>query len=523
MSEPTSSDDLRGLVAIIRRRAAVIVACAVVVPLAALGLSLLQPREYTASSLLLFRNPAFDQQLFGATVLPQSRDADREAATNVRLASVHAVAQITASDAAIRSARLGIRPADIWPKVQVRPQGQADIAAVTVTDSSPTFAALLANTFAQDFIDYRRDTDRATIRVAQRMVQKQLKAIGARTSADRARRASLERRAEELGILASLQTGGAELVQRADPPSAPSSPRIKRNVAVGVVFGVILGFALAFLIERLDRRFRDPKEVEAAFGRPVLATVPQLRESSARKASVPGIDLEPFRMLRANLRYFNLDHRITSLLVTSAAPGDGKTTVAMNLALAAAEAGDRVLLVEADLRRPTLAGRLAQQPERPGLSMLIASDLDLVDAVQPVALNAVLPHATTDAVLDVLFAGPQPPNPMDLLESERMRDLLRDAEAMYELVVVDTPPTSVVSDAIPVMQNVDGVLIVSRLGRSTRDAAQHLRDQLQLLHARTLGVVANFVRDSASYYGAYGYGYPPGNAEEQQPGELTKT
>jgi succinoglycan biosynthesis transport protein ExoP len=506
VADRTSSDDLRGLLAVLKRRAPVILACVVLVPLAALGFSLLQDKQYSASALLLFRDPAFDQQLFGSSVLPQSGDADREAATNIRLVSARGVADRAAASDKVQQLRPDVTGADVAEMIKARPQGQADIAAVTATDSDPQFSALLANVFAREFIVYRRDTDRATIEGARRLVERQLQNLVDEGVSTASRRESLEQRAEELGILASLQTGNAELVQRASVPTTPSAPRTKRNVAVGVVFGLLLGLGLAFLIERFDRRFRDTKDMEETFERPILALVPQIRRGSGRRTGGDGLDLEAFRMLRANLRYFNLDRQIQSLLVTSAAPGDGKTTVSHNLAAAAAEAGDRVLLIEADLRRPTLAQRLEQRPDRPGLTTLIASKLPLHHAVQPVALSTWLSNVSSDASLDVLFAGPQPPNPIDLLESERMREIIRDAEDEYDLVIVDTPPTSVVSDAIPLVKLVSGVIVVSRLGRSTRDAARRLREQLELLDAPVLGVVANFVPSAPGYYGYYGYG-----------------
>jgi capsular exopolysaccharide synthesis family protein len=184
--------------------------------------------------------------------------------------------------------------------------------------------------------------------------------------------------------------------------------------------------------------------------------------------------------------------------------------VSSSLALAAAEAGDRVLLIEADLRRPTLVARLGQSQTGAGLSVLIASDTTIFDAVQSIDLSALVPAASDEGSLDVLFAGPPPPNPIDLLESERMKEIVREAEGTYDLVLIDTPPTSVVSDAIPLVGLVSGVIIVSRIGRSTRDAARRLNEQLQLLDAPVLGLVANFAASREGKYGYDGYyGYGP--------------
>jgi capsular exopolysaccharide synthesis family protein len=503
MAEQTSSNDLRALAALLRRRAWTIILCAVLLPAAAAGLSLLQNERYSASALLLFQDPEFDQQLFGSSLQPRSRDSDREAATNVRLLSVDEVADRTASFDAIQALLPGITGAGVAEKIVVRPEGQADIASVTAEDGDPRVASSLANVFAEEFIAFRRSADQATIEAAQRTVQRQLDELAGSGPEARERRRSLQERAEDLGIMASLQTGNAELVQRADIPRSPSSPRIARNVVVGAVLGVLLGLVMAFLIDRFDRRFRHPREIEHAFERPLLASIPE-QSRDQRTYPVPSSSLEPFRILRSNLRYFNLDRRITSLLITSAEVGDGKSMIAGRLAAAAAAAGDRVLLVDADLRRSTLSGAFRIPGGKPGLSITISSAVPLADAVRPVRLGALVADAADDAELDVLTAGPPAPNPTELLESDRMTELLRTAERTYDLVIVDTPPATVVPDAVPLMRVASGVIVVARLGHSSRDAARHLRKQLDLVAAPTLGVVVNSVPKAAGpYYGGY--------------------
>ena len=172
-------------------------------------------------------------------------------------------------------------------------------------------------------------------------------------------------------------------------------------------------------------------------------------------------------MLRANLQYFNVDHAVRSVVVTSAAPGDGKSTVAWNLALAAASAGVRVLLIEADLRHPSLAASAEHLHPAPGLSTVLAGQTELVDAVQTISLDQSSDVSTAGRTLEVLAAGPIPPNPVDLIESQRMREVLRQTENAYALVVIDTSPTLLVPDAVPLLKEVSGVLVVTRLGKNT--------------------------------------------------------
>ena len=501
--DPATGSSLRDALQVPRRRLGIILLCAVLAPAAALVVSLLQEKQYAASASLLFRNPELDQKLFGSTGLQTSTDPTREGQTNVTLVSLDVVAD--------RSARRlgGIRADAVADKIEVAPEGQSDVVSITATDPNPELAAKLANTFARQYIAFRREADRSKVSEAGSLVKRQLDALPTSERAGR-RGASLRNQSEQLDLLSALQTGNAELVQPAEVPSSPSSPKTARNTLLGALLGLLLGFALAVLLERLDRRVRDPHEVEEIFGRPILGGVPESRalsRSTDDPTRLPAMEAEAFRLLRASLRYFNLSQEIRSLVITSAAPGDGKSTVAWNLAAAAAAAGDRVLLIEADLRHPTLAARY-DLPAQMGLSQALATS-NGSDGAAP-ARVAVAAHGASNSAsnttMDVLPAGPLPPNPSDLVESERMRSLITQAERGYDLVVIDTPPTSIVSDAIPLVRQVSGVLVVTRLGRTTRDAAAHLNRQLRNLDAPTLGVVVNGVGKQSSYYGGYAYG-----------------
>ena len=229
-------------------------------------------------------------------------------------------------------------------------------------------------------------------------------------------------------------------------------------------------------------------------------------------------------MLRARLRYFPAE-RVQSLLVTSCAAQEGKTTVAWNLAEAMAmSAAGRVLLIEADLRRPTLAGVHGLHPE-PGLSTVLSDQSDLGSALQHVELgpfgNELVPAGFTNGdgpaglnghepthSFDVLVAGPPPPNPSELIESDTMKQLLEGAIASYDTVLIDSGPALLVPEAIALVSDVSGVLVVSHVGGTTRDELIQLREQLNLLGAPVVGVVANRVKESGrrGYY--YGYSQP---------------
>ncbi len=214
---------------------------------------------------------------------------------------------------------------------------------------------------------------------------------------------------------------------------------------------------------------------------------------------------EAFHLIRAHLRYFNVDKELRTLLVASAAPGDGKTTVARHLASAAARMGARTLLVEADLRRPTMAQQFEIHPGA-GLSDVLIGAVAMNEAIQSISLDRPGNDVSRARTLDVLLAGPVlPPNPAELIESRAMENLLDGARSTYDLVVVDTPPLTVVSDAFPLLGEVDGVIVVGRVGRNRRDVAVRLRETLVAAGAPLLGVVANGFK--AGRLGSYGYGY----------------
>ncbi len=509
-SEQTDGWDVYRVIEALRRRVGLVVLCIVLVPLAALGLSLAQQKQYTATIAILFRNPGLDQEILGhGNILFPPIDADKEAATNLRLVDLDTVDRLVGG-------QLGLSQGDVRGKIDVQAQGNSNIVTVSATDPSARRAATIANVFGAKFIAFRRDADVAKINQAATLVQKRISELPP-GGGGQIRRSLLENRLTALQTLADLQTGNAEVVQPADVPTSPSSPKIVRNTIIGGLVGVLLALALALILDRVDRRVREPEELEDIFDLPIVGYVPEsgkLRKEDAGP-QLRGPDAEAFRMLRTTLLYFNVDKNIRSLLVTSAAPKEGKTTVSLNLACAAAAGGAKILLLEADLRHPALRKHIGEVPDGvPGLGEIIARDLDLQRGVTRVPLGSTK-EGRPLASLDVILAGPVPPNPADLLESQRMRKLIEEAERDYDLVVIDTPPTFVVPDAVPLVKQVSGVIVVARLGLTMRDTARKLRDQLGNLGAPTLGLVVNSVQHWRDRYGyVYESGLSPNGGRE---------
>lgn len=471
------------------------------VPAVALVFSLTRTPTYEATASLLFRDPGFDQKLFGSSYLPPSRDPSREEATNLQLVSLE---EVSKRASAALNGRLS--PNEVAARVSASPAGQSNVIRVKATDPDPAFAALLANTVARQYVLFRQSADRDQIRHAQSLVQAQLRRLDGEPGRA-AERQSLAERETQLEILAALQTGNAELVQPAQAASDPSSPQPARNTILGLLTGIALGLMLAGFFDRRDRTLRDLVEVGEIFGRPVIGSIVDSRELAAKvPGAAPAREAESFRLLRANLRYFNVQRNLQTLLVTSAGPAEGKSTVAYHLAATYARAGERTVVIEGDLRHPGLPGGHEQRrAATPGLSSVLLGDATLEQAVvsTPVADGE---QSGLGPTVDVLYAGPLPPDPAELLESDRTRALFEELRETYDTVIVDTPPIKIVSDAIPLVRMVDAVIVVARVGTTTREAAAELKSQLDNMAAFVPGVVLNGVEDNASDYYYYYYG-----------------
>jgi polysaccharide biosynthesis transport protein len=527
MDSDQASGGLDQIVTVLRRRAVWIVLCCAVAAGSAFALSKAQTKKYTATASLVFNNQQLGQQTAGLQPVSITNQQAQQN-TNLKLVQLGDMAEKTAQQLG-----RGLTAEKVRTSLNVGAQGESNIVTVSATATSPPLAAAIANTYSNRFVGEQQNSNHQYYASALALVNKQLAGLSARQRVSPAGIA-LENRAQSLGVLAELHSGNVTVAQPATVPSTPSSPKTARNTILGAILGLLLGIGIAFLAERLDRRIREPKDLERIYGLPLLGVVP---ESSAlarsRRANggsangsarggaaaldLPASESEAVHLIRAHLRYFNVDRELRTLLIASAAPGDGKTTVARHLAAAAARMGSRTLLIEADLRRPTLADRLGVH-FGPGLSDVLIGAENLREATQSVDLGPSLPHRSDERrTLDVLVAGVVlPPNPAALIESQAMSRLLDEAQGTYDLVVIDTPPLTAVSDAFPLLGRVDGVVIVGWVGRNRRDVAERLHETLAGAGAPLLGVVANGFKPGR--LGAYSYGYGYGYGDDARKG-----
>ncbi|WP_312979233.1 polysaccharide biosynthesis tyrosine autokinase [Corynebacterium sp.] len=291
-------------------------------------------------------------------------------------------------------------------------------------------------------------------------------------------------------------------------PDAPSSPKILQNVGIGAGAGLILGLVAAVVRGMTDNRIRDRRQIADIVGAPAIGTISTSDNLSGSAgshvldfAAAPVIAAEQFRELRTNLRFLDVDNPPTVIAVTSGMPGEGKSTVATNLALALADDGERVCLVDADLRRPRVADYLGGDLQSEvGLSTVLSGAAGVDDIVQESGRDG----------LTVVTSGPQPPNPAELLGSRRFRDVLTDLDARYDYVIVDASPVIPVTDAALVSSAVDGLILAVSHGDTTVDQLTRTTSNLTQVGAHVLGTVFTMTPKSEGkgyYRNGYGYGY----------------
>jgi capsular exopolysaccharide synthesis family protein len=470
---------------IFKRRKWVIIQALIIIPLVVLGITLTQEKKYTATATLLFHDATI------GVIEGESgfEDPARVAATNFRLASLPVVAERAAK-------ALGTTPNVVGSRIEVQSSATSDIADVKSTSVDPDEAAKTANAYAEAYIEFRRSSNLRQLNQAIAQLEESIDNLSPSDLVG-PRGVELRDQLDRLKLAASVQTGNAELVQRATPPDSPSSPNVKKNMFLGIVLALAVAIGLAALLERIDRAVRDPSELESIYNLPVLARIPRSKAFSGSSHQLTDLvgrfgEVEAFRTLRANLRYFNVDGALKSILIVSPLAGDGKSTVADFLAMTMASMGDSVILVETDLHK----GEGNQ-----GLSSVLAGG-NLNSAIVEVDLG--VSERGQARTLHMLPSGPAPPNPFELLESERMAEVLEELQSRYDLVLLDSPALSAVSDALALVPKSSGVLVVGALGHTTRDAAHELRKQLILARGNALGVVANFSASERGYRYYYG-------------------
>ena len=519
--------DVREYLRIVRRHLVLIVVVMLALGAAAYFYSNSKPSIYEASAQLLYE-PDLDvsdptsgtgnsndflqaQQLQSATLMISSPVIDS------RVASALGNREAWPSYSVWAGARSADIESDASPNVLV----------VTASSQIASWSAKLANAYAKEFVAWRIQREQQRIDGAITVIQSTLDDFD--TDAERATSdyVILTERLRDLEILRETTTGNFSVVVPASTPTTPVSPQPVRSAAMGAAAGLILGLILAFLREKLDTRLRSHREISEIMGLPIVGRVPEIPKEALASGPLvvvgdaEGRAAEAVRLLRSNLEFAALGDEHHVLMVVSAQKGEGKSILTANLAASMALAGKRIVLVDADLRRPHVH-RFFNVANRVGVSSIVAGQTSLDDALQTYDVlktvrtpggNGKGPQSLaasydTSAQLTLLTAGPVPPNPGEMVASRRFSDLVAEIAAMpFDYVLIDSPAFLSVGDASALAACVDGIFFLVNMKMTDRPMLEEARDFLDPLPARKLGVITTFDKagpdERYHYYGKY--------------------
>jgi succinoglycan biosynthesis transport protein ExoP len=512
--------------AIFRRRKWIIILLPLVAASTSYMLTAMQSPLYKAKAQVRINTTNIVAAVTGVSTGSAFGDPTRFLATQANVARDRKLAELVVEKAAVP----GMRADTFLAESSAAPQKDVDVLDLAVTDPTAGTATRLATTYAQQFKVYAIKLQTAEINAALAEVERQLgplRAAGATTSP------KFQELSTQESLLIAVGKGLAGNITSSPAEGASKvRPLPKRAGILGGLLGVALGIGLAFLAEALDKRVRSEQEIEETLGVPLLGRVPRptrrlQRENRLVMLDEPmGIHAQTFRRLRTSLEFVNFERRARMIMVTSALPGEGKSTTAANLAVALARAGRRVVLVDLDLRRPFLQS-FFDIGSGGGFTDVVVKRTRLSQAIRSIALpgagrltadpssnghpsapsqRANNGPANAECILNVLPAGTIPPAADEFLESDSVSAVLEDLSEQFDVVLLDSAPLLAVGDVMALSAKVDAIVVVTRLGIHRRQL-EELARQLRNCRAPILGFVLTGVSHGDSY--SYGYGYDP--------------
>ena len=414
------------------------------------------------------------------------------------------------------------------PPVSASPVGQTNAINVTAESTQPGRAALVANTYVTAYVEYRRrqvvdDTLAAGEQIQAKItdLQKQIDTapLAQKETLVQAQ-ALFKQKRDELQVGSAIRTGGAQLVTSAPVPTSPVRPTPKKNGIIALIAGLLLGVGIAFLLDYLDDSVKNKEELGELTGLAVVGLIPVVSEwRAAGEAQVVSLSspqspaAEAYRTLRTAIQFIGLEQPMKTVQLTSPGPQEGKSTTLANLAVALARAGQEVVIVCCDLRRPRIHEFFGLENSS-GFTSVLLGKMSL-----PAALQTVVGQQR----VSLLASGPLPPNPSELLASQRTAEVLSLLQAEFDVVLIDSPPVLPVTDALVISSMVDATLVVAVAGGTTRKEIARTVELLRQVDAPLIGSVLNGVRSDGSYgYGGYTYEYyeheqPTGPVDKRRP------
>jgi capsular exopolysaccharide synthesis family protein len=504
----------------LRERKWLILATVLVTTLAAIVYLATAPKVYEAEADMLITPVDSSDPVFSSLgLIPASSDPTRDVETASRLITTNNVA---------RRVKVTIHypgsSSELQAKVTVEPVAQSNIVSITAEGNSPKAAQQLANAFVQQAVADRSAKFHQALDRSITNLEAQVPTSGPGSVATDSN--SLPAQLNRMKSLKDQDDPTMRVETLADLPTDPSSPKPKLTIAAAIVAGLVLGIGGAFALQVLDPRLRREEQLRRLYGLPILARIPKDSRAHGAGALAPEAlspsTIEAYRTLRATLAASRgREVGATSILVTSPSPSEGKTTSAINLASSLALAGNKVILIEADLRRPAIAKALGIEP-RHGTGSVLLETVDLQDA-----LETTRAYGNYLQVLCADYSGAASGWMADRLFLPSAQNLVIDAKKLADYVVIDSPPLSEVIDALPLAQRADEVLVVVRLGKSHLTKLAHLAELLQRHSIRPVGfAVVGAQAQSEGYYaapppgGGRGSGdKPSGSPRERRPRE----
>lgn len=453
--------DLRDYLRVLRTRWMLIAACALIAVAIAAALTWRATPQYASSARMFVSTQ-------GSTDDAQANQGGQFSLQRVK-SYADLLTGLEIARRVVDDLELDVSPQALASQISATSKLDTVILTVTVVDPDPERAQMLANGVAQVFVAYVAELetppgkDEATIK--------------------------------------------ATVVDPGSAAASPISPQPVRNIGLGLILGLLLGSGFAVLRESLDTTIKSTRQLDALVPAPIIGTI-SFDADAVDTPLISGLDTyapraEAFRVLRTNLQFIDPDVERKVFVITSSLPGEGKTTTAVNLALALAEGGEKVALVEGDLRRPKISEYLRLE-SAVGLTTVLIGKLPLADAIQ----------STGSQDLAVLTSGSTPPNPAELLKSSAMRTIIASLRDTYDIVLIDAPPLLPVTDGALLAAQADGALLVVRHGKTTTDQVSMAVERLQAVGATPVGVILNMApaKGGDGYGYGYGYGYAPDTA-----------